>query len=164
MLVIYAKMEPCAGFSHHSCRWALGLTLSSITATVAAVSIHVPLALADPSGPPARLGGTAPQRPRDGWKDCTFNDMPAACLDERLPRGMQVTWKDGRRMKFQEEGSPGSGENPYLRDQRGGLWQREILAQGNTILTNTSNGTRIFIPLRFPCKPPLKGEVGYCRY
>ena len=32
------------------------------------------------------------------------------------------------------------------------------------LLTNLGTGNRILIPLRYPCKPPLKGEVGYCRY
>jgi hypothetical protein len=51
-----------------------------------------------------------------------------------------------------------------LRDSLGGTWEREVLIQGNAVFTNPANGNRIFVPLRFPCKPPLKGEVGYCRY
>jgi len=50
-----------------------------------------------------------------------------------------------------------------LRDQLGGIWTRQVLAQGNTVLTHHASGARIVVPLRFPCKPPLKGEVGYCR-
>jgi hypothetical protein len=114
---------------------------------------------ADPRPAPA-----APQRARDGWKDCAFNDVPIACVDQQLPRGLRVVWKDGLSMKYTEEPLPIAPYPPLLRDQLGGLWRRQSLAQGNTVLTNTANGARIFIPLRFPCHPPLKGEVGYCRY
>ena len=53
----------------------------------------------------------------------------------------------------------------FLRSpQLGGVWRRQVLGQGNTVLTNAANGARIFVPLRFTCKPPLQGEVGYCHY
>ena len=57
-----------------------------------------------------------------------------------------------------------ASSSDLLRDRLGGLWRRELFVQGNITLTNEANGNRIFVPLRFPCKPPLKGEVGYCRY
>ena len=57
-----------------------------------------------------------------------------------------------------------TGKPAELRDQLGGVWRRQVLGQGNTVLTNEASGARIFVPLRFTCKPPLQGEVGYCRY
>jgi len=45
-------------------------------------------------------------------------------------------WKDGQSMTY-----------------------REVSGKGRD-----TSGNRIFVPLRFPCKPPLKGEVGDCRY
>jgi hypothetical protein len=35
-----------------------------------------------------------------------------------------------------------------LRDSLGGIWQREILIQGNAVFTNTANGNRIIVLLR----------------
>ncbi len=35
-----------------------------------------------------------------------------------------------------------------LRDSLGGIWQREILIQGNAVFTNPANGNRIVVPLR----------------
>ena len=40
-----------------------------------------------------------------------------------------------------------------LRDTRGGLWRREILAQGNAVFTNHTNGNRIVVPLRPEAQP-----------
>lgn len=57
---------------------------------------------------------------------------------------------------------PGAQEAVY-RDRLGGLWRQELVPQGNRVLTHSRNGNRIVIPLRFPCRPPLQGEVGYCR-
>jgi hypothetical protein len=37
-----------------------------------------------------------PQIPRDGWKDCEYNDKPLACVDEQLPGGLKIRWKDGQ--------------------------------------------------------------------
>lgn len=51
-----------------------------------------------------------------------------------------------------------------LKDRLGGLWQREVMIQGNITLTHRGNGNRIMIPLRLTCRPPLKGYVGYCSY
>lgn len=107
-----------------------------------------------------------PQIPRDGWKDCAYNDKPLACVDEQLPGGLKIRWKDGLSMTYREvsaKGKDASGSD-LLRDRLGGIWRRELFVQGNITLTNEANGNRIFVPLRFPCKPPLKGEVGYCRY
>jgi hypothetical protein len=135
------------------------------------VGVAVPLMAGPPPGAQAEPGGSAPRQgpltpqvARDGWKDCAFNDVSIACVDQALPQGgLRLLWKDGLRMNYSELPPRKPGDPLYLRDQLGGVWQRQVLAQGNTVLTNISNGARIFIPLRFPCKPPLKGEVGYCR-
>lgn len=103
-----------------------------------------------------------PQVPRDRWKDCTYNDQTIGCIDKQLFDGLQIIWKDGLRMTYREQAPTSRGGLVFLKDTLGGLWQREILVQGNTLLTNLYNGNRIFIPLRLTCKPPYKGEVGYC--
>ncbi len=124
----------------------------------------LPLLLA--VGAPALAQAIPPQIPRDGWKDCEYNDKPLACVDEQLPGGLKIRWKDGLSMTYQAvsgKGKDASGSD-LLRDRLGGIWRRELFVQGNITLTNEANGNRIFVPLRFPCKPPLKGEVGYCRY
>lgn len=108
--------------------------------------------------------GSAPQIPRDQWKDCAFNGEVIGCSDTQLDNGLRIVWKDGFRMTYVERPPRQPGDPVYLVDTLGGLWRREVLAQGNTVLTNLANGNRIFVPLRFPCKPPLKGEVGYCRF
>ncbi|MEA5444085.1 hypothetical protein [Cyanobium gracile] len=115
---------------------------------------------------PALAQKVPPQIPRDGWKDCEYNDKPLACVDQQIPGGLTIRWKDGQSMTYREvsgKGKDASGSD-LLRDRLGGLWRRELYVQGNITLTNEANGNRIFVPLRFPCKPPLKGEVGYCRY
>ncbi len=115
---------------------------------------------------PALAQPVPPQIPRDGWKDCAYNDKPLACVDEQIPGGLKIRWKDGQSMTYRAvsaKGKDASGSD-LLRDRLGGLWRRELFVQGNITLTNEANGNRIFVPLRFPCKPPLKGEVGYCRY
>ncbi len=127
----------------------------------------LPLLLAVVAGvAPAQAQQVPPQIPRDGWKDCEYNDKPLACVDEQLPGGLKIRWKDGQSMTYRE--LSGRGKDPsgrdLLRDRLGGVWRRELYVQGNITLTNDANGNRIFVPLRFPCKPPLKGEVGYCRY
>ena len=71
---------------------------------------------------------------------------------------------DGLRTRLERRPPARPGLPSYWGDRYGGLWRRELLIQGNTLLTNLGTGNRILIPLRFPCKPPLKGEVGYCRY
>jgi len=103
------------------------------------------------------------QLARDGWKNCAFNDVAIGCVDTPLANGIRILWKDGLRMTYREVPPSRAGDPTYLRDRLGGLWRRQVLAQGNTVLTNIQGGARIFIPLRFPCRPPLKGEVGYCQ-
>lgn len=119
------------------------------------------------AGSPA-AGATPPADPpqiaRDGWKDCGWNGATIGCVDTQLPDGLAILWKDGLRMTYREQPPRRPGGPVYLRDTLGGLWRREVLVQGNTVLTHLGNGNRIFVPLRFPCRPPLKGEVGYCRY
>ena len=108
--------------------------------------------------------GSAAQIPRDEWKDCAFNGAVIGCSDTPLPNGLRIVWKDGLRMTYVERPPRQPGDPVYLTDTLGGLWRRELLVQGNTVLTNLENGNRIFVPLRFACKPPLKGEVGACRH
>jgi hypothetical protein len=103
-----------------------------------------------------------PQTPRDTWKDCYYNDSLIRCRDEALKDGLRILWVDGLRNTYTLLPPRSSGMPAYLRDRYGGVWRREVLPQGNSVLTNLSNGNRIMVPLRFPCKPPLKGEVGYC--
>jgi hypothetical protein len=110
--------------------------------------------------PPSR---PAPQLPRDSWKDCGYNYQTIGCVDEQLPDGLRIVWKDGLQMTYRFWPIGESNGTQGLRDRLGGLWQRQILPQGNMVLTNVNNGNRIFVPLRYPCKPPLKGEVGFCR-
>ncbi len=105
-----------------------------------------------------------PQIPRDGWKDCAYNDRELACVDRQIPGGLEIVWKDGKRMSYRQIAERDDKGTDLLKDKLGGLWRRELYVQGNIVLTNEANGNRIFVPLRFPCKPPLKGEVGYCRY
>ena len=120
------------------------------------------MVLAAPN-PPRTAPQSAPaQVARDGWKDCSFNDVTIGCVDQPLPDGIRLVWKDGLRMTYRLVHPAQAGAPAELRDQLGGIWRRQILAQGNTVLTNGANGARIVVPLRFPCKPPLKGEVGYC--
>ena len=133
-----------------------------IGAVLATVGLGVLAAAA--TEPALAQEGQAPQIPRDGWKDCTYNDQELACVDEQIPGGLQIRWKDGQRMTYRELPGKGDGGTDLLRDRLGGIWRRELFIQGNVVLTNTANGNRIFVPLRFPCRPPLKGEVGYCRY
>jgi hypothetical protein len=67
--------------------------------------------------------------------------------DSHSPDGtVLITWKDGQAMTYRlvTEGFPFS----TLRDSLGGIWQREILVQGNAVFTNPANGNRIVVPLR----------------
>jgi hypothetical protein len=132
----------------------LAIALGLLASTPAAAQV--------PAGPAKEQ--LAPQVARDGWKDCAYNDRPIGCVDRQLDDGVHILWKDGLRMTYREQPPRRAGEPTYLRDRLGGLWRREVLAQGNIVLTNLRNGNRIFVPLRFPCRPPLKGEVGYCHY
>ncbi len=126
--------------------------------TIAGLLALLPLASASAADP----GEPTPQIPRDQWKDCAFNGEVIGCSDTQLSDGLRIVWKDGLRMTYLERPPRQPGDPVYLADTLGGLWRREVLVQGNTVLTNLGNGNRIFVPLRFPCKPPLKGEVGYC--
>ncbi|MFM7269452.1 MAG: hypothetical protein ACKOZT_12870 [Cyanobium sp.] len=112
------------------------------------------------SAPPAPA---PPQIPRDGWKDCFYNDQLIRCLDTHTPDTLRIVWIDGLRSRFQLRPAQRPGLPSNWGDRYGGLWRRELLPQGNTLLTHLGNGNRILVPLRFPCRPPLQGEVGYCR-
>lgn len=104
-----------------------------------------------------------PQIPRDDWKDCAYNDQTIRCRDTQSDDRFVILWIDGLRSSFRRR-PPARPDLPvYWTDRYGGLWRRELYPQGNTLLTNLGTGNRILVPLRFPCKPPLKGEVGYCR-
>jgi hypothetical protein len=104
-------------------------------------------------GPVASAGallvllGHATASHADAWKTCSYNDRPIPCRDSRSPDGtVLITWKDGQAMTYRlvTEGFPFS----TLRDSLGGIWQREILVQGNAVFTNPANGNRIVVPLR----------------
>ncbi|MFN4867887.1 MAG: hypothetical protein ACK5GZ_16410 [Cyanobium sp.] len=81
------------------------------------------------------------------WKSCSFNDSSIPCRDSHSPDGtVRITWQDGQAMTYRlvQDGFPIS----TLRDSLGGIWQREILIQGNAVFTNPANGNRIVVPLR----------------
>ena len=103
-----------------------------------------------------------PQIARDAWKDCAYNGETIGCRDEQLADGLRLIWKDGLSMTYRERQPRRPGEPVYLVDRYGGLWRRELMPQGNTVLTNLRTGNRILVPLRLVCRPPLRGEVGYC--
>ena len=128
-----------------------------------------------PAGPPPAPATTSPgaasphppapplpQLARDAWKDCAYNGETIGCRDEQLAHGLRIIWKDGLRMTYRERPARRRGDPVYLEDRYGGLWRRELLVQGNTVLTNLRSGNRILVPLRLVCRPPLRGEVGYC--
>jgi hypothetical protein len=112
---------------------------------------------------PAVPQPAVPQVARDGWKDCSYNDLTIPCRDEQRPGGLRIIWKDGARMTYRERPPAPPGAPVDLEDRYGGLWRREVLVQGNTLLVNRRHGNRILVPLRFVCRAPLRGEVGYCR-
>lgn len=94
----------------------------------------------------ALLFGSAPAR-TEPWKDCAYNDRPIPCRDSHSSDGtVRIAWRDGKAMTYRliKEGFPLS----TLRDSLGGLWEREIIVQGNAVFTNKANGNRIFVPLR----------------
>lgn len=100
----------------------------------------LPLALSSPAAlvAPARA---------DGWKACWFNEQPIGCRDQHHADGrLTILWRDGVSMTYRllRKGFPRS----QLRDALGGLWEREVLVQGNAVLTHTGNGNRIVVPLR----------------
>ena len=83
----------------------------------------------------------------ESWKSCSFNDSTIPCRDSQSPDGtVRITWQDGQAMTYRlvQDGFPIS----TLRDSLGGIWQREILIQGNAVFTNPANGNRIVVPLR----------------
>lgn len=121
-----------------------------------AAEAQVPPAAPDPSP------RSAPQIPRDAWKDCLYNEVIIRCQDRQSQDWLRIVWIDGVRSSFQRRPPATPGGPSYWSDRYGGLWRRELMIQGNTQLTNLATGNRIVVPLRFPCKPPLKGEVGYC--
>jgi hypothetical protein len=93
------------------------------------------------------LLGHATASHADAWKTCSYNERPIPCRDSHSPDGtVLITWKDGQAMTYRlvTEGFPFS----TLRDSLGGIWQREILVQGNAVFTNPANGNRIVVPLR----------------
>jgi hypothetical protein len=137
-------------------RILLGLSAILATTILGLLEAHGPGAAAPAQAAPP------PQQARDGWKDCAYNDVTIGCVDAPLADGIRIVWKDGLWMTYRKVPPRRTGDPTYLRDRLGGLWRRQVLAQGNTVLTNIQGGARIFIPLRFPCRPPLKGEVGYC--
>lgn len=105
-----------------------------------------------------------PQIPRDQWKDCEYNQQMIGCIDHQLDDGWLIIWKDGLRMTYKRLKSSSSEGDDLLQDTLGGIWRRQVLIQGNIVLTNINNGNRIYVPLRLTCRPPLKGKVGYCHY
>ena len=83
----------------------------------------------------------------ESWKSCSFNDSSIPCRDSHSPDGtVRITWQDGQAMTYRlvQDGFPIS----TLRDSLGGIWEREILIQGNAVFTNPANGNRIVVPLR----------------
>ncbi|MFN7872182.1 MAG: hypothetical protein ACK5QQ_08310 [Cyanobacteriota bacterium] len=135
-----------------------------LLAAAGAAWVLSPVGLAAPN-PGKSITPAAPaQVARDGWKDCSFNGVTIGCIDNQLPDGLSLLWKDGLKMTYRQLQPAQAGKPVELRDLLGGVWRRQVLSQGNTVLTNEANGARIFVPLRFTCKPPLRGEVGYCHY
>lgn len=115
--------------------------------------------------PRAMAGSDSPpQIARDNWKDCVYNNSVIRCQDQQQADSLRILWIDGIRSFFVRRPPSAPGRPSYWGDRHGGLWRRELLPQGNTLLTNLATGNRILIPLRLTCQPPLKGEVGYCRY
>ena len=138
----------------------LTLSLSLATLLAAAAPAVLPGELSQAQNPPQ----AASQIARDEWKDCLYNKEIIRCRDEPTADGLRIVWVDGVRTRLERMPPSRPGLTSYWEDRYGGLWRRELLIQGNTMLTNLGTGNRILIPLRYPCKPPLKGEVGYCRH
>ncbi len=147
---------------NHKCRrWARATPL--LRGLAMALLLAGPLSLRTAAQPAAKSPDPAPQMARDQWKDCAYNTKVIRCQDQQQGDSLQILWVDGIRSSFVRK--PARGNLPsYWGDRYGGLWRRELLPQGNTLLTNLATGNRILVPLRYPCKPPLKGEVGYCHY
>jgi hypothetical protein len=138
----------------------LTLSLSLAAMLAAAAPAVLPGELSQSQSPPQE----APQIARDEWKDCLYNKEVIRCRDEQSADELRIVWVDGVRTRLERKPPARTGLPSYWGDRYGGLWRRESLIQGNTLLTNLGTGNRILIPLRYACKPPLKGEVGYCRY
>jgi hypothetical protein len=136
----------------------LSQSLSLATMLAAASPAVLPGELSQAQIPPE----AAPQIARDEWKDCLYNKDVIRCRDEQTADVLRIVWVDGVRTRLERRPPARPGLPSYWGDRYGGLWRRELLVQGNTLLTNLGTGNRILIPLRYPCPPPLKGEVGYC--
>jgi hypothetical protein len=81
------------------------------------------------------------------WKACRFTEQPIACRDTHSRDGtVRILWRDGKAMTYRlvKPGFPFS----TLRDSLGGLWEREVLIQGNAVFRNRANGNQIVVPLR----------------
>ena len=96
------------------------------------------------------------------WKTCWFNDQPMACRDQHQGDGsLTIEWRDGLAMTYTlvREGATRS----TLRDSLGGLWQREVLVQGNAVFTHAQNGNRIVVPLRadagLACPAAVRAQI-----
>lgn len=139
----------------------MGLAMPARTALVCLKLLLVGIGGGLP-GLGAEMPPTAPQIPRDEWKDCYYNDQLIRCRDEQSADQLRIFWIDGVRTRLNLRPPARPGLPGTWGDRYGGLWRRELLPQGNSLLTNLGTGNRILIPLRYPCKPPLKGEVGYC--
>jgi hypothetical protein len=145
--------------------WMVFVWVSAMPARLAAL-VCLKLLLVELGGSPAGLSAEmpqgAPQIPRDNWKDCYYNDQLIRCRDQQSADQLRILWIDGVRTQLNRRPPARPGLPNYWGDRYGGLWRRELLPQGNNIFTNLGTGNRILIPLRYPCRPPLKGEVGYC--
>lgn len=143
-------------------RWLLYLISTLFLKGAAIGSAATAQPSAKPDAPSREATTTPAQIARDQWKDCQFNLQVIGCIDEHFSDGLRLIWKDGLRMDYRMVKTPQADERVVLKDRLGGLWRREVLVQGNVILTHLGNGNRIMIPLRLTCRPPLKGYVGYC--
>ncbi|MFM7311842.1 MAG: hypothetical protein ACKO0M_01530 [Cyanobium sp.] len=93
------------------------------------------------------LGGGVGSARAESWKVCSFNHQTLACIDRHWPDGtVRILWFDGKAMTYRliRNGFPTS----ILSDSLGGLWERQILPQGNAVFVNRANGNRIVVPLR----------------
>ena len=154
------------GLISHAVSAGVAPPQAAVTPPLTSTSADTPAAPAAPSGPPspgkpAAMPAGVPQIARDGWKDCTYNERIIRCRDEPVEGGLRIIWIDGPRNTYRPRAAA-RGEAEVWVDRQGGLWRHELLAQGNTVLSAIGGGQRIVVPLRFPCRPPLRGEVGYC--
>jgi hypothetical protein len=110
----------------------------------------------------ALMAGMPTQVIAQPWKSCWFNDQPMGCRDHHHTDGsLTIEWSDGLAMTYMlvHENAPRS----TLRDSLGGLWHREVLAQGNAVFTHAQNGNRIMVPLRVDeglgCPAAVRAQV-----